>query len=100
MKKTLLIGITIVLFLAACNKNDAGEIKRSAGIITGFDGSKCYCCWGWIVEIDNVIYKFDKIPPSSSVDLNNISYPVPVNIEWRPSAKNCSIRIEVISISQ
>ncbi|MBL7739752.1 MAG: hypothetical protein JNK14_11065 [Chitinophagaceae bacterium] len=101
MKKVFFVWAVVVSFLTACNKNTDGDIKKSTGILTGFDASKCYCCWGWIISINNTVYKFDKKPASSSIDLENISYPATVNIEWRPSStKNCSNWIDVIRISQ
>ena len=102
MKKLLLLILTSVVFFIACNKSNSGEeFFDSNGVITGRDLTKCACCWGWIIEINNTRYKFEKIPASSGIDLENIPYPLPVRIQWRDVQGSCSGRlIEVISISR
>jgi hypothetical protein len=101
MKKILFTAITITILFSACQKNHSANEKSSNGIITGMDPRKCACCWGWIIEIDNTVYKFEKIPARSTIDLNNLSYPANVIITWRDSQGSCSGRlIEVLSISQ
>ena len=99
MKKLFSLLLIGTLFLG-CNKSAVQEGPYSTGIITGMDESKCYCCWGWIIEINNVSYKFDKIPSGSSFDLNSITYPSTVKIKWRSSqTRNCSEFIDVLDIS-
>jgi len=61
---------------------------------------KCACCWGWLVSIDGKEYKFDKIPEGSPLNVNNISYPTKVKIEWKDTGGDCRGKlIEVLSIS-
>jgi len=99
MKKTLFLLITAVLFLG-CTKTKQEYRNYSTGVITGRDLTKCYCCWGWIIEINNTVYKFDKIPSGSSFDLTQIIYPSAVKIKWRPSqTRQCSEFIDVLDIS-
>jgi hypothetical protein len=98
-KLVFIVFLSVITF--SCRKDENENSKNSTGIITGMDQRKCACCWGWIVEIDNNQYKFEKIPAGSSLDLSNLSYPTTVNISWRESQGNCSGRIiEVLSISQ
>jgi hypothetical protein len=107
MKKILLIAITAIILFPACQKGDSnchnsdpGNIKSSNAVITGMDLTKCSCCWGWVIEIDNVIYKFDKAPAGSTVNLETLSYPATVNVSWRRAPGNCSARIELLALSQ
>ena len=107
MRKILLTAITALILFSACQKsdsschnNDSGNIKVSGAVITGRDLTKCACCWGWIIEIDNVTYKFDKAPAGSTIDLENLSYPASVNVRWHRLTGSCSNRIEILAISQ
>lgn len=99
--KKLVFFIIIANLFWGCQKNDGKEISDSIGVITGMDSRKCACCWGWIIEINKAVYKFDRIPANSSFDLNTITYPTTVKIEWRNSQGSCTGRlIDVISISR
>jgi hypothetical protein len=96
--KQLLWGIPILLtMLAGCKKESQ---YQSAGIITSRSLEKCYCCWGWTISIDGRRYKFNKIPDGSPVDLEKISYPTVVKIQWRNTNNSCSGHIDVLEISK
>ncbi|CAN5591250.1 hypothetical protein BH10BAC2_BH10BAC2_20910 [soil metagenome] len=108
MKKITFLILACTIIVTACTKNTGHQATtniainavNSEGTITGMDGRKCACCWGWLIEIDGKQYKFDKIPESSSFNLNNISYPANVNIKWKDAEGDCSGKlIEVLSIS-
>jgi hypothetical protein len=100
MKKLLIVLIIATVSFESCNKNSTSDTKDSTGIITGRDITKCYCCWGWFIEINNTTYMFDKIPSNSPVDLTTITYPTTVKITWRPSqTRHCSQFIDVLDIS-
>lgn len=104
MQKLVFFIIIATLFLCCqkySDKNEKNKITASTAVITGRDLTKCACCWGWIIEINNAVYKFDRIPANSPLDLDNITYPTTVNIQWRNSQGSCSGRlIDVISISR
>jgi hypothetical protein len=100
MKKILFVLLAATILSLGCNKKNAGDTMDSTGIITGRDLTKCYCCWGWIIEINNKTYMFDKIPAASPVDLTTITYPTSVRLKWRPSQeRHCSQFIDVLDIS-
>jgi hypothetical protein len=106
MRKILLAAtITLILFSACekrdsnCGNHDSGN-KVSNAVITGRDLNKCSCCWGWIIEIDNVTYKFDKAPAGSAVNLETLSYPASVNVTWHTVPGVCSMRIELLDLTQ
>jgi len=99
MKKMLFLLIIAAFFLG-CSKGSKKNEDFSTGIIKGRDLTKCYCCWGWIIEINNTKYRFDKIPSGSSFDLTAVSYPASVKIKWSPSqTRHCSEFIDVLDIS-
>lgn len=101
MKKIFLLLLMSTLLLVACNKKDQPVVKESIGVITSVSGEKCMCCWGWNIAIDGKTYRFEKIPASSSLDLNTITYPTVVNIKWRNADGQCKgIIIEVQEISR
>lgn len=108
MKSISFLLFTAFLFFTACNKNaneksavsasDNSSVKTT-GTITGMNPDKCACCWGWLVDIGGKQYKFDKIPEGSSLNVNNITYPLNVKIEWKDAGGDCSGKlIEVLSI--
>lgn len=99
MRKVLLLAVIATAFFSACKKNQSDNAKESTAVITGRDLTKCYCCWGWIINIDNVNYRFDKIPSFPSFDLENISYPATVKVKWQPAAGDCSDKIDILRIS-
>jgi hypothetical protein len=101
MKKLIFILIAAAVLFPGCKKNNAAGFIDSTGVITGRDLRKCACCWGWIIEINNTSYKFDKIPVSSGIDLDNITYPTVVRVQWTTASGSCSGRlIEILSISR
>jgi hypothetical protein len=98
--KKLLFLLILAIFILGCNKSKNELDSYSTGVITGRDLTKCYCCWGWIIDINNTRYKFDKIPSGSSFDLTAITYPATVKIKWRNSqTRNCSEFIDVLDIT-
>jgi hypothetical protein len=106
MRKILLAAIATVIIFSACEKRDSScgnndsVNKYSTAVITGRDFTKCYCCGGWIIEIDNLTYKFDRAPVGSTVNLETLSYPASVNVTWHSLPGNCSQKIEIVSLTQ
>lgn len=100
MKKAFTIGLLILCLCTSCGRDNTTILPmESIGIITGMDLRKCACCWGWLVDINNTTYKFDKIPANSSLDLNNLTFPTFVKIKWRDAQDGCKGQlIEVIEI--
>jgi hypothetical protein len=93
MQKLVFFIIIATLFWG-CQKNSVkdgkSKIIASTAVITGRDLTKCACCWGWIIEINNAVYKFDRIPASSPLNLDALTYPTTVQIQWRNSQGSCS----------
>ena len=55
-----------------------------AGLITGWDATRCGCCEGWIIEIDGYIYLADSIPDSKKIlgPRESLEFPVPIYLEY------------------
>ncbi len=101
MKKNILLLLFIIMAASACKKNNGSGIKNSTGVITSMSSEKCACCWGWNITIGGENYRFEKIPASAPFDLENITYPTTVNIEWQNSHTGCDgIIIVVLAISK
>lgn len=63
MRDLKLIVLLIVVFLFAnCEKKDELVNKTTDVQIVGFVAEKCYCCWGWIINIGNKAIKTENIP--------------------------------------
>jgi hypothetical protein len=79
MKYILMILLLAFLFLTGCNKPAAsGKVN---GVITGFDASKCGCCWGAIVAIGDKTYRIESVPAASGIDLFG-PYPINVSLSY------------------
>ena len=77
--------IILTSVLSSCRK----EETRDTGTITGYDYRKCMCCGGWFVEIGDSIYRFDQFPEASSIDLDSITYPFDVWLDWNFKDPQC-----------
>ena len=108
MKNIFLTLLAATLFITSCSKSANKESAvntsdnssaKATGTITGMNLDKCACCWGWLVNIGGKEYKFDKIPEGSSLNVNNITYPLNVKIEWKDAGGDYSGKlIDVLSI--
>jgi hypothetical protein len=79
MKYILIILLPAFLFLAGCNKPAASG--KVTGVITGFDASKCACCWGAIIAIGDKTYRIESVPAASGIDLFG-PYPINVSLSY------------------
>jgi hypothetical protein len=79
MKHVLIILLPAFLFLESCNKPAAsGKVNA---IITGFDASKCGCCWGAIIAVGDKTYRIESVPAASGIDLFG-PYPINVSLSY------------------
>ena len=77
----------LIIGFSACNKEK--DYYSSTGIITGFDYTKCGCCFGWMINIDSTIYLLDSIPSSSNINLKETLLPLSVKLDWRIIPSEC-----------
>jgi hypothetical protein len=93
-----------MLILFSCNKesedNKGNEEYNSIGTITGFDATKCGCCWGWIINIENENYIIQSIADDSSLNLTLESLPVTVMLDWQVNITGCTNKITVQRIKK
>ena len=99
MNKLILLLSTLTL-LAACNKKDA--YRESAQVI-GYDGTKCECCGGYMVKLtdDNSNnYLLARSLPSSAGINPASTFPINVDIDYEKNDKNCDKVITVTRLSR
>jgi hypothetical protein len=97
MKIQIFATVLICIMLASCMKdNDFGQ----RGTITGPDYRLCYCCGGYLININDSTYQFRDIPEQNNINLENASFPIEVIFEWKehPNPTLCNeiiiLRIE------
>ena len=79
MKLILIVLLPTFLFLSGCNKPaSSGKVN---GVITGFDASKCGCCWGAIINIAGKTFRIESVPVASGIDLFG-PYPINVSLSY------------------
>ncbi|MDO5980299.1 hypothetical protein [Flavivirga spongiicola] len=94
MKKIVLLVTLCSLFLACKNDDDSAEIKyESTAVIKGQDLTLCACCGGWIIEIDNMTtdYRFEILPENANIDLQKVTFPLNVKLNWEVNNTCASI---------
>ena len=91
MKKVLL-ALCLMTGLVFCQKDNTKY--QSKGLITGPDIRMCACCGGWFITIDSTTYRFDSLPENATIDLQKVTFPVKVLLNWSLSSRPvCSEKI-------
>jgi hypothetical protein len=80
--------ISLIFIMMACNKEN--DDYKSVGTVTGFDGTMCACCGGWIINIESARYLIDSMPKDSGLDLSTETFPVTVKLDWQLVNNGCS----------
>lgn len=107
---------TVILFcfiLVACatdytdplrgSESSAKELSGTAveGTLIRPDIAKCLCCGGYILKVNDVLFKFENFPPNAPEDLKTLEYPsqypVPVKVEFE-FLRSCG-EITYVSVS-
>lgn len=88
----------------AGQENTADNAYNIKAEIIGYDYSKCRCCGGWKVKIDNKIYLTVKMP-AKELQLssnNSIGFPVPVLLSYQTSKSEgpCKNKLEITCIKR
>jgi len=78
-----------LLIMTNCEKKkeDLVNLTTDAKIV-GFVTEKCYCCWGWIIDIGSKAIKADSIPGLSP--LENTVFPINARITIGTKIRDCS----------
>lgn len=86
MRLTKVLFTVFVVFVLLCCQKD--QLKyQSEGLILGPDIRMCACCGGWLITIDTITYRFNALPEKASVDLQKVTYPLKVLLNWSLSDK-------------
>ena len=98
MNHLKLIVIIIFLFsLTNCeNKNEiVNDLTESQLVSNTFDAQvvgfvtiKCYCCWGWVINIGSTTIKTDYIPGLNPSDIT--VFPINAKIAIGSKTRDCS----------
>ena len=85
--KTTLFALILILLFISCEKSE-NSFKGNAEII-GFNSSKCFCCWGWIIICGKDTIKSDDVKIQEIIGYE-IDEPIPVYIELGEIEDACS----------
>ena len=84
MKK--LMAFFYLCLVISCNKVSNKLSYPDSGIITGPNMLMCptVCCSGTYIEINGTKYLFEQLPANSGIDLKSSTYPIVVDLDWKP----------------
>jgi len=82
-----LIFILLIILLPGCTREQSDY--QSEGTITGYDYRMCMCCGGWFVEIDDSTWRFDQVPEGFTINLDSITFPFPIYLDWEKKDPSC-----------
>ena len=90
MKFFKLLALIILIFIITnCEKKDDFVNKTIEAQVINFIPEKCYCCWGWIIDINKPFaIKADSIPNLSPSD--TIVYPIKARITIGNKIRDCT----------
>ena len=68
-------------------------------LIIGKDLTKCRCCWGWMIKIDDTVYLADELP-GLDLEWNQridplLDNPIPIKISCQQEDSICENRIVI-----
>lgn len=93
---TFFLGLA---WLIGCSEDEI--TFNDQGLITGIDARLCACCGGWFVEIGDSTYRFQELPLSSNIALEENLFPISVQLNWRSVDEPClGDEIVVLSIEE
>lgn len=94
MKKAVsLFVILLALQLGSCEKHDN---YADTGNIIGPDLAMCICCGGYFIEINSVLYRFEKSELPAGFTFSDDQLPLHVQLNWQRKAMDCPGRNGII----
>jgi hypothetical protein len=94
------ITLFCLCIVLSCGKTTT---YSDTGKITGPNMLMCptICCSGYYIEISSTKYLFQQLPANSGIDLTSSTYPIFVELDWKPVA-GCSSpqTIEITAIKK
>lgn len=100
MNRTLMVFIFPVLLLLFTSFSNQNNCKLK-GVIIGFDATRCGCCGGWKIAIDDAVFLTDSIPNGiveKGPDGCHI-FPQKIYLEYERE-KICNKRLKITCISR
>ena len=91
----------LLVVCMSCKNDDSQEdLFESTATILGFDMTLCGCCGGWIIDIngEEAGQRFSDLPQNSTIDLQNATFPLTVQLNWSDSNEYCGNGITIESI--
>ena len=86
MRRLLCLLSFLTLALLSCDD----EVNfNDVGVITGQDFRLCACCGGWFIEIGDEIFRFNRLPNNSDIELSEDNFPLVVFLNWRNDPEAC-----------
>ncbi len=85
----LVILSTFLIMVFSCEEKDPIANKTQDAQIVGFVTEKCYCCWGWVIEIGDVTLKAEEIP-GLEIGLEETTFPLSGRITTGERTTECS----------
>ena len=82
--RNLILIILVITSFTSCTKYDY------FGYIKGVDYSKCGCCGGTIIEIENKQYNFYEDTKDWNIDLEKEELPLKVKVNFHKSESACT----------
>lgn len=97
MKQVLLLLSVCLLAITSCKKEDS--IYKYSGVIEGVDNTKCSCCGGYIISVDDIdsSYRAFSLPPGNTISASS-HFPIYINLNFSGSER-CGNN-NIINISQ
>jgi hypothetical protein len=101
----LMTLMVVIIAMGACEKQDPSTQTTQDAKIVGFVPEKCYCCWGWVIEIDKTTIKSEDIPgldlPSDLEAINNLkTSPISGKIKIGKKETDCENKPDYYEILQ
>ncbi|PCJ01094.1 MAG: hypothetical protein COB15_01275 [Flavobacteriales bacterium] len=104
--KTKLTILILTIGLTTLGFTPKDECSTQAQVM-GFNGTKCACCHGWMIEINNKTFFADTIPGfnrnspyaiQGTPQFDNQAYPMSVRVDYYLLETTCNNRIVVTCV--
>lgn len=99
-KKTIIVFLFLVIVIPS------GQNQKIScpydGYIIGWDSTRCGCCQGWIIEINDQRFLADSIPNSDEIigkSPEDSNYPIAVKLDFK-KASHCNNKIVIKCINR
>ena len=85
---SLAIVLIILFSLSGCEKKDTLANTTTDAQVIGFVTEKCFCCWGWVIEVGSETIKTEHIPTLTFSE--STEFPIDARITIGSRTIDCS----------